>query len=705
MEENFEYIQLISELNISGNELIKLNDNINELKEKLKKINNKEYINKIEGDNNILLVIHFQNLEKIKEKREEIKNMELIKILNEEKISELKKENEILSKNGLLNKIKNDKIIEKDILKEEILINEEDIIIEENIVDDDNIIDEENIKNEENIIVDVKSLKKIINSGKEKCVCKIDIECKRKGKLVNITGTGFFCYIPSNKMKVLITNNHVLDQDFLNKTKIFNYYTYNNEKKEINLNNRYKYTDEKLDFTIIEMLEEDNIINFFEIDELINSKNYKNREIFCYQYPLGRDLKYSHGIHLGKFNDYFIYSIGTDKGSSGSPIILMENMKLIGLHKAGASKKKGNKDTKINIGIPMNLIINKIKDNKINGIFKNYDQENNYILCTYLITEKYVGKEILIINSEKNNEIKNKVKIFINGEYKSNIFRLKFNKAGYFNVYIMIDLSLTNMSYMFYECHYLYRIDLSNVKNNKIINMSDIFCNCYSLNEINISKLRTENVLNMASMFNGCFSLSEINLASFKTDSVKDMCGMFHRCYSLKKLDLSSFKTTNVIEMRGMFTACHSLTDIDLSSFQTDNVVNMNEMFLGCLSLKEINLLNFRTNKVSSMSAMFYGCSSLTKINLSSFTANSLTDMECMFFGCILLKEINLSSFNINKKVKLLGHLNRGVFENIPKSSKLICNDNILKDIFNTRKYDNEYISIGYEDNMCKKVI
>ena len=76
-----------------------------------------------------------------------------------------------------------------------------------------------------------------------------------------------------------------------------------------------------------------------------------------------------------------------------------------------------------------------------------------------------------------------------------------------------------------------------------------------------------------------------------------------------------------------------------------------------------------------------------------------------MFFGCILLKEINLSSFNINKKVKLLGHLNRGVFENIPKSSKLICNDNILKDIFNTRKYDNEYISIGYEDNMCKKVI
>ena len=68
MEENFEYIQLISELSISGNELIKLNDNINELKEKLKKINNKEYINKIEGDNNILLVIHFQNLEKIKEK-------------------------------------------------------------------------------------------------------------------------------------------------------------------------------------------------------------------------------------------------------------------------------------------------------------------------------------------------------------------------------------------------------------------------------------------------------------------------------------------------------------------------------------------------------------------------------------------------------------------------------------------------------------
>ena len=35
----------------------------------------------------------------------------------------------------------------------------------------------------------------------------------------------------------------------------------------------------------------------------------------------------------------FFYTLGTEKGSSGSPIILIENSKIIGLHKAGYIKK------------------------------------------------------------------------------------------------------------------------------------------------------------------------------------------------------------------------------------------------------------------------------------------------------------------------------------------------------------------------------
>ena len=59
-----------------------------------------------------------------------------------------------------------------------------------------------------------------------------------------------------------------------------------------------------------------------------------------------------------KKNSYFFYTLGTDRGSSGSSIILIENAKVIGLHKAGYMSSKKNK---INVGIPMDLIINSIK--------------------------------------------------------------------------------------------------------------------------------------------------------------------------------------------------------------------------------------------------------------------------------------------------------------------------------------------------------
>ena len=54
-----------------------------------------------------------------------------------------------------------------------------------------------------------RELKKMINSGYEKKVCKIKYGIKN--------GTGFLCIIPSNGMKVLLTCNHVLDEDFVDK--------------------------------------------------------------------------------------------------------------------------------------------------------------------------------------------------------------------------------------------------------------------------------------------------------------------------------------------------------------------------------------------------------------------------------------------------------------------------------------------------------
>ena len=106
-------------------------------------------------------------------------------------------------------------------------------------------------------------------SNIDKCACKIITKIK--------TGTGFFCHVPQKCIKILITNNHVIDKTYLDKENKLYYTIADNNKeifKEINLKNeRYKLTNEKLDFTIIEILEEDNINNYLEINDTIYNKN------------------------------------------------------------------------------------------------------------------------------------------------------------------------------------------------------------------------------------------------------------------------------------------------------------------------------------------------------------------------------------------------------------------------------------------------
>ena len=218
-------------------------------------------------------------------------------------------------------------------------------------------IDEDKIINQDFEIIDFNYLENISNSGIKKCVCKIDLGKKK--------GTGFFCKVPPKNIKIFVTNNHVLNQDSLNIEKNLNIFI-QDEKKVINLNKkRFILTEKDLDFTIIEILNEDNINNFLEIDEFINTKNYEGYQVFTMQHPKGGKLQYSHGKILERNEKFFLYSLGTSRGSSGAPILLLENLKLIGLHK-GEYELDKNKEI-VKLGIPINLIINEINKNlKIN---------------------------------------------------------------------------------------------------------------------------------------------------------------------------------------------------------------------------------------------------------------------------------------------------------------------------------------------------
>ena len=87
----------------------------------------------------------------------------------------------------------------------------------------------------------------------------------------NRKGTGFFVKIPykSNLLSVLITNNRVINKDDILDIKSISIYI-NNIKliKTLKLDrNRKIYTNEKLDITIIEIIENDDINNkYLEID-------------------------------------------------------------------------------------------------------------------------------------------------------------------------------------------------------------------------------------------------------------------------------------------------------------------------------------------------------------------------------------------------------------------------------------------------------
>ena len=128
---------------------------------------------------------------------------------------------------------------------------------------------------------------KIINKVM-KSICKIIIINNKKKNY----GTGFFFYY-TDKIKYLITNYHIINENNTNNTEIE---IWNHKKMKLTLNNRYiKYIPKPKDITIIEIQETDNIykdIEFLKFD--YNSINhgyeiYINADIFTIEHPYGDD--------------------------------------------------------------------------------------------------------------------------------------------------------------------------------------------------------------------------------------------------------------------------------------------------------------------------------------------------------------------------------------------------------------------------------
>jgi len=221
---------------------------------------------------------------------------------------------------------------------------------------------------------DPEKMKKIL-SQMETCICKI-----RNKKVV---GTGFFCKIPfPNRLRflpVLITCNHVLDEASIAQGKEIKF-TLNNDaiEKSIVINNSRKiYTnaDKEKDITIIELdLKKDNI-NYdwlFDVDENIDKEKdiYIKKSVYIIHYENGKKAKKSLGqINSIAENELNInHNCSTEEGSSGSPIINLENYGVIGVHKLSIiydDRKDNGQNYGTLLKIPIEEFYEKYKNSKV----------------------------------------------------------------------------------------------------------------------------------------------------------------------------------------------------------------------------------------------------------------------------------------------------------------------------------------------------
>ena len=355
------------------------------------------------------------------------------------------------------------------------------------------------------------------------------IEIRQDNKLKE-TGTGFFIEI--EKIKFIMTNNHIITQKMVDSKKNFIMKIKNNTI-EIKLDKYKRYIrcfEKPIDITIIEILEEDNIKNeevkFLEFDlEYCNGyESNFNKDIYSFQYDFGRDIPDLGYGKILRINNHFEFehNIDTDFGSSGSPIILNENNKVIGIHKG----KKGNKK-RTNVMSNQGTFLGIIKDKISCDIHK----------------LRYAKNVKSIYNQECNNRILENVYENYDDNCYGNIYETELCKE--FNRQLNFCFNDdNNISHNFNEDWNI--LKRNNVKNKRMIS------NCKSLKELpDNSEWNTNNIINTSEIF---FSKSLKVLpdnSEWNTNNITNMNDMFSNCKSLKELpDISKRNTKKITNMR-----------------------------------------------------------------------------------------------------------------------------------------------------------
>ena len=259
-------------------------------------------------------------------------------------------------------------------------------------------------------------------------------------------------------LKCLISVYHVINENTKNKS--IEIEIFNNEKFNLELKSRFiKFFKQPKDISIVEIKDSDGIkdIEYLNYDK--NNKKgysqYKGMEVLSLGYPNGEDLSNGSGKILNINGFEFEHDISTEQSSSGSPIILFNVLKVIGIHKYGDLEKRVNvgtfigeifDETKLDLSEVVNSekkIINVEEDDKNNKL----DLSDQLLGNEGIQILKLINYNIDELNLSWNNisdiKVLEKVGFNILEQFKFNkleILILRHNKISDISILENIDL-------------------------------------------------------------------------------------------------------------------------------------------------------------------------------------------------------------------------------------------------------------------------
>ena len=237
-------------------------------------------------------------------------------------------------------------------------------------------------------------------------ICKIKIQ--------GTYATGFFCrtqFETNENIDFLMTNYHVIDEKYCEENKEINLLL-NDDKEALVIDltiKRSTYFNKDYDIALIELKKIDKVENFLELDDNLFKENekifYEEKSVYVLQYPNGRIAFVSYGL-LTNINNYNItHTCSTENGSSGSPILNLENNKVIGIHKESSIAFNFNRGTFLRY--PMMDFNKKNKEKKLEH---NEDNRKNNELILPKIPNQIINTSINTKNL-KNNTKAEKIKL------------------------------------------------------------------------------------------------------------------------------------------------------------------------------------------------------------------------------------------------------------------------------------------------------